>query len=50
MCKIIFIKGKVSTTGRGGKYVQIYVHKEYGGKDLKQFIGKEVEGFVVIKE
>ena len=44
----IHFKGKVKPIGRKSKYVAIYVYVEYGGKELQKYVGKEVEGYLVI--
>jgi len=51
MTKVIFIRGSIEVVNKGGKpYVRIYVYSNEGGKKLAQYVGKEVEGFVVIED
>ena len=51
MVKVVFIRGSIEMVNKGGKpYVRIYVYSNEGGKKLAQYVGKEVEGFVVIED
>jgi len=50
MGKIIVFKGRISYTGREGKYPYIYVYKDFGGEELKSYIGREVKGLLVIED
>jgi len=51
MVKVVFIRGSIEVVNKGGKpYVRIYVYSSEGGKKLAQYVGKEVEGFVVIED
>jgi len=50
MTRVVFIRGSIEVVNKGGKpYVRIYVYTNEGGKELTQYTGKEVEGFVVIE-
>jgi hypothetical protein len=51
MTKVVFIRGSIEVVNKGGKpYVRIYVYSSGGGKKLAKYVGKEVEGFVVIED
>ena len=50
MSKAFTFRGRVTTVGRGGRYVSIYVYAEHGGRELAKHIGREVEGLVVIRD
>jgi hypothetical protein len=51
MVKVVFIRGSIEVVNKGGNpYVRIYVYSNEGGKKLAQYVGKEVEGFVVIED
>jgi len=51
MVKVVFIKGSIEVVNKDGKpYVRIYVYSDEGGKRLTQYVGKKVEGFVVIED
>jgi hypothetical protein len=50
MTKVIFIRGSIELVNKDGKpYVRIYVYTNEGGKELSQYAGKEIRGFVVIE-
>ena len=50
MSRVVFIKGSIEVLRSGGKeYVRIYVYSNEGGKELSQYAGKEIRGFVVIE-
>jgi len=50
MGKIIVFRGRITSTGREGRYPHIYVYMDFGGKELKSYIGKEVQGLLVIED
>jgi len=51
MVKVVFIRGSIEVVNKGGRpYVRIYVYSDEGGKKLTQYVGKKVEGFVVIED
>ena len=44
-------RGRVQAMNSHGKtYVRIYVYMDYGGEELVKYIGREVEGMLVIKD
>jgi len=50
MTKVVFIRGSIEVVNKGGKpYVRIYVYTNEGGKELTQYAGKEIKGFVVVE-
>ena len=50
MTKVVFIRGSVEVVHKGGKpYVRIYVYSNEGGKELTQYAGEEIRGFVVVE-
>jgi len=49
--KVLLFRGRVQATSSHGKtYVKIYVYREFGGEELVKYIGREVEGLLVIKD
>ena len=50
MTRVVFIKGSIEVLRSGSKeYVRIYVYTNEGGKELTQYAGKEIKGFVVVE-
>ena len=44
-------RGRVQTMSSHGKtYVRIYVYADYGGGELAKYVGREVEGLLVVKD
>ena len=46
MMKVLAIRGRIRRTGK--KYVNIYIHQDYGGKELLKYVGKEVIGIIAV--
>ncbi|WP_167827660.1 hypothetical protein [Pyrobaculum islandicum] len=46
--KILTFKGKLRRVGKYG--ASIYIYAEHGGRELEKYIGKEVEGIVIVHE
>jgi len=50
LMEVLTFRGRVQAERRRGKtYVRIYVYMAYGGDKLVNYIGKEVEGMLVVK-
>jgi hypothetical protein len=48
--EVLTFKGRIQAERRRGKtYVRIYVYMAYGGDKLVKYIGKEVEGMLVVR-
>ncbi|MFP3237603.1 MAG: hypothetical protein RXQ00_00210 [Caldivirga sp.] len=49
--RVLVFRGKVQTMSSHGKtYVRIYVYADYGGGELAKYVGREVEGLLVVKD
>jgi len=50
LMEVLTFKGRLQAEKRHGKtYVRIYVYMAYGGDKLIKYIGKEVEGMLVVR-
>ena len=48
--EVLTFRGRIQAERRKGKtYVRIYIYMAYGGDKLVNYIGKEVEGMLVVK-
>jgi len=48
---ILYIKtfrGRIERGGGESKTVRVYIYAEYGGRELSNFIGHEVEGIIIV--
>jgi len=51
LMEVLTFKGRIQAERRHGKtYVRIYVYMAYGGDKLVNYIGKEVEGMLVVRD
>jgi hypothetical protein len=51
LVKVLTFRGRIQASSSHGKtYVRIYVYMGYGGEELVKYIGREVEGMLVIKD
>jgi hypothetical protein len=48
--EVLTFRGRIQAERRKGKtYVRIYIYMAYGGDKLVNYIGKEVEGMLVVR-
>ena len=49
--RAVAFRGRLYAEKRHGRtYVRIYVYMDFGGEELVQYVGKEVEGLLVVRE
>jgi hypothetical protein len=49
--RAVAFRGRLYAERRHGRiYVRIYVYMDFGGEELVQYVGKEVEGLLVVRE
>jgi len=51
LVRVLVFRGRVQAMSSHGKtYVRIYVYADYGGGELAKYVGREVEGLLVVKD
>lgn len=51
LVRAVAFRGRLYAEKRHGRtYVRIYVYMDFGGEELVQYVGKEVEGLLVVRE
>ena len=49
--RAVAFRGRLYAERRHGRtYVRIYVYMDFGGEELVQYVGREVEGLLVVRE
>jgi len=47
--EVVFFRGRVLRLRSGKEYVHIYVYRKFGGEKLAKYVGREVQGFLVVE-